>query len=1202
MAYDFGYADTKSPRQARRSPIGYGEFYFGEDEPVASGGMPLGMRDELLDRLGDQTSQFTSTLLGAIDYPGSLARDFLAGAPLGSRTTGEQLLEAHNLLPDKDSFYGLARPAASFLAEAIPDPLNLMTFGAGATSKAAKAAKAANIFDDAQRAASRALINSGGDLGKFGDNAAAAFKTQFGKGLDDLTDADLAARPLVGPRMARRNMTLEELVDAQPAINRPQAIRDIDNYLARYKQSYADIAGEKIGGDIGFRLPFSDTSTVFNLPIGGESFAKGLDRFGQAARWSTLGRHAVATFDKGVAGATDEGTQILARQITNSDKAAEELARRKTSELLLDLPETAYDPKVGSALRNVIEGTANVAERRLVNADPGLVRFADNWRATAKQYIDRSKDVGIGSRALVDKFGTEYFPRVLDDLTFDLERGNPSAAKAFSVMTGDQLSRKKSFHVPGGTKTLQELSLDPNVAGPGRRLDTDREAAEYIHRKLNAKARAMFPSGRLPNGRPARYGMQSARRLARTLHRLNPEAVAKKFPIFGQHPVEAVSKYIGGRERALGRANVLYDILGSNAIRKNYLDVDRQSAIPLSDAFRSLRLKTTDQMGPMPAGVAQVQGAKAQILERLNKRFSGIALDELKDISIDRRLMDRLNRIADFYAYPEAQSKALKLFDNLTRLWKGSILSWPARFVRDWYSGMFSNFIEVGSTSDMVRGYAGIKYALQGQWDRLEPILEMMPRYAGKTPEQKRRLFLTEMAGGGILTGRRITDIGEEAASVASGTAIRDEYLPGISPQTTLGYQVGDMLVGRAPVSGANAAYSELGKNWKGLFGMGTINPNKRLPDEITNPILRWSNKLGNTTDTINRGAGYISLLLQGVSPQEAAKRIKLAHVDYSSLTKVEREWFRRVIPFWAYTSRIGKYVATTLYNDPGGRMFQFGIRLPERLAENSGGDEYVPSSIRSRYGMSLEPLRDIPYVSNAIDFIAPEREGSSAWLADVDLPGIDQLNMLKVQSTLDGKAKVLPSAWSTFQSFAGQGLNPAIKTTLEGLTGQDFYTMRSKQSSPSTMSVLGRRAGIAPYSMGDRALGLADPLVQLVPFAPRVLQTARRLTDPNIQNYSAAGAQALFNAATGVKVQNITDEIKRWDALEKINESLEGDPNLRIFEQTYIPEEARPFTDPEVLELYDLKRQLNREQRGRDRQGRRLKRGPNDFFSPLNY
>jgi hypothetical protein len=1197
MTYDLGYSsETKTPRQARRAPIGYGDDYYGEDEPVIANGMPLGMRNELLDKLGGQTTQFTRTLFDWINTPTSYALDALSGKPIGSGTTGEKFLDEAGLLPEKETLYGLARPVASFGVEAAVDPLNLVTFGTGAVSKAARAAKAANIFTDAQRAASRALIDNGGTLGKYGQNAADTFKTQFGKGLDDLTDADLAARPLVGPREARKSLNLEQLVNAQD--DSQKAIDDINDYLSRYGQSYADVKSQKLGGDIGFRLPFTDTSAVFNIPGLGDSFAKGLDRAGQLTRWSLPGRYAYSMFDRNVAGATDEGGQIIAKQITSADQAAEALARRKAADLMQSLPESAYTPRVGNALRNVIEGTADAAEQALVSGDRRLSDFVDNWRLEAKTYLDRSQQAGIGSAALQDKFGTKYFPRFLDDDTFGKAAKNVGAGKNFSVMTGDQLARAKAFNVPGGTKTLQELSLDRQVAGPGRLKPTDREAAEYIKAKLDMRAAMM--------GSTEKYSLQSAYKLARTLQNIEPEAIAKKYPIFGQHPVENIAKYFAGRERAISRANALYDILGSSATRNNYLDSADQ--IPLRQAFRDLKLKSTpvayqNLVSATPTPTA-FEGAKQQILDRLQTRagFSGVDLDELKNISINQSLMDRLNRVADFYQYPESQSKVLKLFDNITQIWKGSILSWPARFARDWMSGMFSNVLEVGSPQDVMRGYAGARFLTQGQWGDLDGILSAAPRYAGMNAASRKRTFLNDLAAGGVLSGRRLTDLGEESAAKAAGTGIRDEYLPGVSPQTTLGYQITDALSGRTPLPASRAAYSELGKNWRGFFGMGTINPNKKIRDEITNPILRWSNKLGDNTDTINRAAGYIGLILQGVSPEAAARRIKDAHVDYSSLTKVEREWFRRVMPFWSYTSRIGNYVTRNLLDDPGGRMFQFGIRLPERIAENSGGEEYVPSSIRSRYGLSLEPMRDIPVISDAINAIAPKKEGTSAWLADIDLPGIDQLNQIKVQTTLEGKPKVLPSTWSTFQSFAGQGLNPMLKTGLETLTGQDFYTMRSKQSSPATLQVLGRRAGFVPHSLTDRALGLVDPAVQLAPFAPRVLQTTRRLTDPNIESMPAAASQAAFNALTGVKVQNITDDIKRWDALEKIKESLAGDPNLRVFEQTYIPEEARPFTDPEVLELYDLQRQLNREQRGRNPKGKRKKRGPNDFYNPLNY
>jgi hypothetical protein len=568
--------------------------------------------------------------------------------------------------------------------------------------------------------------------------------------------------------------------------------------------------------------------------------------------------------------------------------------------------------------------------------------------------------------------------------------------------------------------------------------------------------------------------------------------------------------------------------------------------------------------------------------------------------------MERLNRIADFYHQPEVHNKFLQAIDNITKLWKGSILAWPARFTRDWYSGMFSNLLEVGSPSDLMRGYAGAKYVLQGQWDRADKVVSLMPRYANMAPDQRRRAFLGDLAASGLLRGRRITDLGGEAASRASGRGIMGEMVPGSAPQTTLGYQIGDLISGRAPVSVKNTAYSELGNlnNWamqpgKALETLNPMNIGKVGDPELTNPILRWSSKLGDTTDNINRISGYMAMLGQGLNPKAAAARIKASQVDYGSLTRVEREWFRRVVPFWAYTSRISKYAADQLYNDPGGRFFQLGMRLPERLAQTNDQDGYVPASIRQKYGLSLEPMRNLPVLGAAVNAISPATEGVSAWLSDVDFPGIDQLNQIKLATDMDGRVAPGQSAWKTFQSLSGGLLHPLMKSGIEAMTGQDLYTQRPKATSEATLQALGRRTGVvARYSAADNLLGSLDPLAQLVPFVPRVLQLARRASDSErVPVDSARAAQNVFNAFTGVKIQNISDDVRRYDALQKIQDIIGDHPNVRRFEQAYIPEEALPLTDPEVVRLYALQRQLNREQR----QERKPPKGV-DMSNPLFY
>jgi len=1271
------------PVKKRKSPIGYVDPYVGTDDEAEAGAeMPLWQRNELLNKVASTSSTAAQGLLGALSVPGSLLNDVLADKKLGSGSTGGDVLDRLHLRPDEETLGGWARPVADFAFEAATDPLNLATFGGGAVGKAAAAAKAANIFDDVSRVASRAAIPklkaaqaAGEALPKFADDALESFSRNFTgsgansrKSIDDLTDDDLFARPLVGRREAAKTTSLEQLVQSQadPA----KAIEDIDNYLKiNHGTDYNAVKTNMLGHDIGLRMPTSDVSFfTANLP-GGEAVSKALDRAGQSIRWSGPGRHAHAAFSNQVLGTTDEGDQILAKQLSKADREAMERARRKTRDMTADLPEEAYMGEIdfagtkingSQAVRNVIEGTANAAERNFVSSNPRLQQFVDRWGVEAKDYLKRSRTAGIGSSSLVDEFGISYFPRSVDDLSFDKTGGHVkvTGGKTYSVMTGDQLKRADAMKVPGGTKTLQELSLDDMVAGPNRRAMNDGEAADYIKQRMDAQItafnrqraadaiaenqrRAAAGQHQLEMPRPVEmYNQKKAEKLARTLNQIKPEAISSKYPIFGQHFTEDLSRYVAGREKAIGRSKVLYDTLGSTA--QHTLTPDYESylqggfhgpfapgskgqplreytgAVGLNSAFRQLGLKSTPvydnlvaaakngKKGMVPTSISGYEGAKDQILQRLQGRFPEVDLAELKNVAIDRQLMNRLNRIADFYHEPEVHSKALQFLDNVTKMWKGSILAWPARFTRDWLSGMFSNIVEVGQVGTLQMGYASTKRLLQGQYQELDGFVSQMPLYSKlPTLDARRDAYLNDLAATGLQTGRRITDVGQETASRASGLGLRGELNPGSQPVTTLGYQVGDLMTGRKPLGREAAAYSELGNtaNWQ-TTGRKAMTPLESLKDgDVTHPILRWSSKLGDTTDSINRIAGYNALLLQGISPREAAARIMRAQVDYSSLTKVERGFFRRLIPFWSYNSRIGKYVVEQVWNNPGGRYSQLGLRLPQKLSEGSSDPNapYVPDSIKRSYGIGLETMRGLPVVGRAIDTIAPRKEGVSSWLSDVDIPGIDLINTIGLKTDLNGNPKLLDTAYSTVQNASGQLLHPWLKAGLEGMTGKDFFTGREKRMSENALQAIGRRAGLfSEYSTADQAMMYADPLLQQVPFLPRVTQLVRRALDTDkIPDTRARLGQMVFNGFTGTKIQNISDEIARFDAMRQIEGSLSDNPLLRTFEQKYIPKEAMEYADPESLTLYQLQRQLNKE----NRQVRKAKLEPQQVaYNPMNY
>lgn len=1166
------YFEELSPKKARQ--IGYAG-YFDSDPKVLSTPLTPDERESLLANIGGRTLQAGELLFDAIDTPGAYLRDFIAGNPIGTRTTPGELLDSYNLRPGEDALGGWARPLAEFGVGAVLDPLNLI--GLGAAGKAGQAVKAAGLADDAVRVMSKKLIQNADTGGSFAQNALKSWGDNFGKGVDDLTDADLLARPLAGPRQSARELTLREIVDAQP--DRQAAIEAINNATKRTGDDFHSLADQTLRQDIGISLPFSDYNVAgMNLP-GGAGLAKGLDRAFQAARWSAPMRYAHAYANKDVFGATDEAGQIVGTEIASAARTGEEAGRGIAAEALQGLDASAFDEQTGDAMRRLLRGEGTAADQQMLSSRPDLQNFLDTWHGSngqpgmAADYLDRRADAGLASTPLQDRWGAKYFPRSVSDQSFASKiandgPGTTGQGRAFSTLTGDQLGRKKYLSVPGGEDTINRLSLDPNVAGPNRVLTTDDDAAAYIKQAIDAEVASRYPNGVLPNGAPApTYSLQSAKRLARTLNQVDANAIANNMPMFGSHFTDDFQRYVVGNERAIAVSNALQDILGSTAKITSAGSVPGGQHVPMANVLKKLDLRTAKNATPNATPLITKVGAEPGVLSRISQRFPNFAGD-IKDVSLDKPTLDRLTRIADFYEYPEVQSKWLKAFDDATRVWKGSILSWPARFTRDWYSGAFSNLVEVGDVGDFVKGNLGAKHLIQGDYQALDGVLAEMPKYANlATPDERKREFLTDLARHDLLGGRQALDIQDARNSARTGEDVANQYLPGQNPRTTFGMQAMDVLSGKTPLSADKAAYSELGKNWDRFGDLGLNNPS-----DIGNPILRWGKKEGDVTDSLNRSAGYMGLLLQGVDPKEAAKRIKAAHVDYSSLTPTEVATARRLAPFYSYASRTGKWVAEKMMERPGGRYSQLALRLPQQIM---GGDEdqYVPESIRSSYGVpnpSLIPSR----------LFGEEKPGVTPWLVDIALPGVAEINMLTPGFKPDGSVDISRTAWGTAKSAAGKQLHPYAKSALEAITGENLYTRRPmKDFDPAISQIAEDVLGISPHSAIGQAVKAASPLVDAIPFAPRVLQVANRLRDeekvPDIRDRLY---QMWVNAFSGVKFQPVSDKARRIDAVKNIDEVVSDDPLIRSMQMNFLPEEAEPYADPRLAKLMALKRQLKRE------------------------
>ena len=1172
------------PSLRKRPQIGYGSFFDNQAPELDETALTPEQREALLESIGGRSQQAAESLLALLDTPGAYFRGLLAGRP-GERVSGGGLLDAIGLRPDKELFGGWARPIADFTTEALLDPLNAVGGGiskAGLAARAVSTASKGNMLDDAVRVASKAAIQSGALDSAHAKNAL-SFWDEAGKGASDLTDADLLTRPVIGSSTARRSTTLGDVIQAQPDVN--EAIERVNNFLKKNGGGdYSSLAGETLSKDLGLYVPFTERMIAgVNLP-GGAGMAAGMDRMKQALRWSAPLRYGHALFNKDVFGGTDELSQVFGQQLANSMREGDEIGRRKVADALQVLePDVTTGPNaaaLGASLRRILRGVPEPQDLAYITPGnpayrPDFDRFNQLWNGDGTgpglvhDYIGRRADHGMASQSYRSKYGEKYFPRHVDNLSFlsKIEEEGLRGFKkgrAFSGMTGDQLPRRDFMDVPGGDDLLNELSGDLNVAGPNRTYKSIDAAASYIKLRIEAEANRLFPNGVMPDGTPVpEYTTKAARRLARVLSQLDADAVKNKLPMFGSHPVDDFARYVTGNERAMKVNENLFDIIASTAKQQPWADVEGTNFFSLNKAMKDLQLRTVKTATPGASMIPMDIGAAPEIIRRLEARFPGQQID-LKDFSIDGKVLRRLSKLADFYDRPEAHNWMLKAFDSITRVWKGSVLSWPARFTRDWYSGAFSNIVEVGDPLAFYKGYEGAKHLLQGDWDKLDAVLAEIPKYSQMVPAQRKKAFMQDTAGTGVLGGRQTMDTTDAMRAITTGEDVAHEFLPGIDQRTTLGYQATDLLSGNVPLGPQHAAYSELGKGWNKFFDMGFDRPK-----DVGNPILRWGAKLGDTTDEINRSAGFIGLLLTGVDPTEAAKRIKAAHVDYNSLTKFEREQIRRVAPFWAYTSRTGKWVANQLLEHPGGRFTQFGLRAPNVFLGED--DQYVPDSIRSSYGMPASDAMARPFGGLT--------EGVQPWITDIDLPGIDQINMLQMAYQPSGRPDLAKTAWDTGKELVSKQAHPWIRSGIEAITGENLYTKKPAKEFTPAVSELAEDLGIPKDSVYGRYIKSSAPFLDAIPFVPRGFQLYNRLSDEEkVPDMRDRAYQTAVNAFSGVKFQNVDDQSRRIDARRKIGEVMEEDPLVRSFTQPYLPVEARPFADPRLLQMMALDRQLARE------------------------
>lgn len=1112
-------------------------------------------QDSLYNQITNTAGGAISDLLWALDIPGAFTRGTLAGglerglsealADEDARTSGRELLREYGLAGQDDNwgnfFGGLG-------AEIVLDPSALATGSIRALSGAGKAADAAGLMRQAPQILSRAYLNSADDLAPELVERAGAYTDRLSKrlGRTALSETDVAGRPVIGRRAARRYGTLGNLIDYAP--NPEEAQRSVRDWLRKkgIEDQYDYLRTQRLGGDIGLAPTFMhDPVATFHVPFVGGAVSDALDTVEDVARWSRPGRALAALTQRSAGGAYDASQQAAFAGSDEARKLADKDARREAvyqaAKLYQGAPEmfsVEGNRTLGRLMDKPLDSPFQADDAAKLTESPAVRNYVNWWEEKAAELPEEFRQLGLNGGILDDPNVAGYLPRRLEGV-LERERGSGSTlGKVLSTMTPDQMSRTDALKVPGGRDTLAfELSLDPFVAGPKRAAKTDDEAATHIAQKLYGEV----------TDENKKQGLQ----LARLLHLL-PDTASGPAQLFAQHPTKTVMDYVGGRAGAKAVQKSVYDSLAALATPTPAPLVRGGKSIPLSEAINRFGARTVK-------GELGEEGARQQMRRRLAE-LSGEAPDkiELAKYSVPEEDINRLLKVRDAYEKPEIVNTLLQPLKTYNRTWKSLILAVPKRIVRDLYSGLYSNWLEgaldvrafpiVRTIVDLFSGTPYVtarELAAKSAFDpEFVEFLGQMPRYASYPASDRAARYYADLAAEGLLGGGFLRDAGQEAA----GTPMTD-LLPGVNPMT-----------------------------W-GTSVSPLLNPANYAPKKFFtadgNPIMAAGARAGNLSDTINRLTGYNSLLLQGVSPEEAARRMKRAHVDYDSLTPVEKQFRDDFMPFYAYTSRIAAEAGRQILERPGGRYGQ-GIRAFERLQDPSDDDPYTPEQLRQQFAAEIP--EDMPFLGGGSgDF--------RRYYTDVDLPGFDQIQMLDPNSTSNTFGNLL------------QGLAPQYRTALELLSGQDAFTKEPINNVSRGYGAYSKlaRAAAGPDAGTGRLPIYLDKAIDLIPGLSRPARTAASLLgNDEDRSFGSRAFDTAFNELGLGRFRTISKDRLAEEQIRRLEEL--ASPYTKDVSIPSIPESMRPMVPKDSLDAFELARQRRSEIQKARRAAKKPGAGPGVF------
>ncbi len=956
------------------------------------GGSALAGTGNVLDYLGGGVrgglADITDLLQGN-SYENHLGSSLGGGLTTSeNRVSGRDLAEqwgiatsdSQNWMPDGGDVTG-------FGIELLTDPLTYATFGAStALGRGAQmAGKGAGTFGAAVKAGERSLIGLGNPL------ARDASVNLLGKG----TIGETVADGLSGAYRKARYGTIDELTGGIiPSGVSPgqKAASLFDPFGAQTGE-----VGKRLA-DYGLRDVLDEAGTVTREPITRmvkELADSGLppeeieavSRFVRAgaermpqwnAQSTTSGMDVWGHYDQLAQNLSPQARQIAERHIPEVRRILEESQslRRGAGLDVLDDQTAGYYQYLPRQLIDAMGESHDIARQPHFENMPGGTGFAQGQIAAG----------GLSAKTSTGDL-LERFPQVRPDENFDIvhrvmnDRDLTNPAQSLDdLLFGPQLpqSRMAVEHVMDNHgKVLQETydAFDAARAA-GQDMDQNFEAAGLMAEKILDVY-----------SRPLSEGFEGADQLFKELEgRVQGAAIptwdrshiaSKQLPPAIEARVHhfrnnVISKYTTDQRTAgaFGR-NTLADLeQGTLATRMEVETVKfiQKTLGELAQTARGgravgdtesvsqalVRIGLADGAGPDGNVIINsrlLQGIEA-FRGNVPKMGAGKAAkaEPMKNLYVPTAVVEDLRRMLGKNTPENTVGVLTEVADGALNMFKAYTLTWPGRWARD---------LVEGQTMNVVAGHSSIAAAkdtfnliLKGQpvsnWEAYakNPAIEAMLKARGQTAD-------ATTVTGAIQELVRNTDLFSLRQGVY-GSGNLTGPVSGVGAGRSMDL-IGE-IVGQKPVS--LETFTKAGTTYDPRAVRGNVKKfRKDAPTELyprtENKLLAAGEKAGSLVDESNRLVPFLDMLAEGYDPTQARKIVDALQVNYrpESFSKFERDYLKRLFPFYSFARKMTPQVLKMIAEKPGGMLGQM-IRMG-RLQEE-GGYEDESRFVDPDYGMAL--------------------------------------------------------------------------------------------------------------------------------------------------------------------------------------------------------------------------------------------------------